>query len=492
MARFFESVIQKTRESRMNPNAIPRYKWVLATGDYICIVTSFLLAMLILPGKINVLNTHNLITFALFAGVWVFTMEFNNLYQHSVVVNRSQHFVLLVKAAFTALMITIVFDYFTRPENWLSSRSINATVYPIGTLFLAVWRLLIFRRMWIKGKQNGRYQRRMAIIGTSARGVGIAKRISYKPDADLHVVGFIDDDNTLPTDANGHHQYKILGTKRDLKKIARQHRIDKFIIAGDEFAAGEILELAEECTTVGAQVDVASETFGIASNPAQTSLYQDFPVVHLHGSRHNLAARILKRAMDIVLVSFGLIVLAPVFAALATAVKLSSPGPVIYRSRRVGKNGEEFDFFKFRSMRPATEQHDPTVLKEQYEAYIKNGEVVGKIINDNRVTRIGKLMRKTSLDELPQLWNVLKGDMSLVGPRPCLPTEYQLYSSWHKKRLNVTPGCTGLWQVSDRKKISFNDMVLLDYYYMENMSLWFDLQIILKTIPVMIFGKGDM
>ncbi|MBL7976436.1 MAG: hypothetical protein JNJ85_16070, partial [Candidatus Kapabacteria bacterium] len=162
----------------MNPNAIPRYKWVLATGDYICIVTSFLLAMLILPGKINVLNTHNLITFALFAGVWVFTMEFNNLYQHSVVVNRSQHFVLLVKAAFTALMITIVFDYFTRPENWLSSRSINATVYPIGTLFLAVWRLLIFRRMWIRGKLDGRYQRRMAIIGTSARGVGIAKRIS--------------------------------------------------------------------------------------------------------------------------------------------------------------------------------------------------------------------------------------------------------------------------------------------------------------------------
>ena len=101
-------------------------------------------------------------------------------------------------------------------------------------------------------------------------------------------------------------------------------------------------------------------------------------------------------------------------------------------------------------------------------------------------------MRKTSLDELPQLWNVIKGDMSLVGPRPCLPHEYELYSEWHKKRLSVIPGCTGLWQVSDRKNISFNDMVLLDYYYIENMSPWFDTQIILKTIPVMIFGRGDM
>ncbi len=119
-----------------------------------------------------------------------------------------------------------------------------------------------------------------------------------------------------------------------------------------------------------------------------------------------------------------------------------------------------------------------------------NGNEPGKIINIRRVTKIGQFLRKTSLDELPQLWNVIKGDMSLVGPRPPVPYEYEMYSQWQKKRLSTIPGCTGLWQISDRLNISFTDMVLLDFYYIENMSIWLDLQVLLKTIPVMLFGRG--
>ena len=138
------------------------------------------------------------------------------------------------------------------------------------------------------------------------------------------------------------------------------------------------------------------------------------------------------------------------------------------------------------------ESFDEIHRKKLYEEYIQGVSEDGKILNINRITGIGKVLRKTSLDELPQLWNVMKGDMSLVGPRPCVPYEYELYSDWQKKRLSVKPGCTGLWQISDRLNISFTDMVLLDFYYINNMSPWLDLQIILKTIPVMIFGRGGI
>ncbi len=474
----------------MQAGTIPRYKWILAAGDYICILSSFLLSMIVLPGKASDLNVANLSSFGLFALVWVFAMEIYNLYQHSVVMNRSEQTVLLIKSTVVAFMVAVLTDYMFRPDNWLGSRTVNAFVYPSGIIFLSFWRMVIFRRLWRRTSFGSRYIQRTAIIGASQRGMNIASRIHLRKDADVELVGFIDD-NTEHLKIDQAPAYRILGTKRELRAIAMQHNIHRFVIASDELASGELLDIADECTSLGAQVDVASASSGILNQRGQAIPDLEFPVIHFRGSYNNLGARILKRIFDIVFAGLGIIILSPLFALLAVLVKLSSRGPVFYRSRRVGRNGVIFDFYKFRSMRPAAESHDPTVMKQQYESYIKDNKAVGKIVNDDRVTRIGKLMRKTSLDELPQLWNVVLGDMSLVGPRPCLPHEYQLYDEWHKKRVSVLPGCTGLWQVSDRKKTSFNDMVMLDYFYLENMSLWFDIQIILKTIPVMIFGRGD-
>lgn len=434
--------------------------------------------------------------FALFAVVWVCAMEFNSLYKHDVFINRSQQSVLLAKSCFAALMMAVFYDYLIRPENWFGSRAINAVVFPAGFLLMSIWRMVIFRTVWKNAIGSGRFIRRAAIIGATTKGERIAKRMMLKPDSDMHIVGFIDDSDTENlTLIHESNSYRILGRKHELKRIVHEHGIDQLVIAGDEFEPQEILELAETGTQLGAMVDVASDSFHLNGTPLRNGTvvpHFEFPVVHLKGNRYSVSARLLKRALDILLAGVGCILLMPVFAALAIAVRISSPGAVVYTSRRVGKGGRVFSFYKFRSMKIASEKHDPTVMKKQYEDYIKNNAVVGKILNDNRVTRIGKFMRKTSLDELPQLWNVLKGDMSIVGPRPCLPHEYEMYSEWQKKRLSVTPGCTGLWQVSDRKNISFNDMVVLDYYYIENMSLWFDIQIILKTIPVMIFGRGDM
>ncbi len=478
----------------MKAQAIPRYKWILAAGDYLCILSAFLLAMRFLPGKLEVLNAINLLSFCLFAAVWIFAMEIYNLYQHRVVMNRSEQTVLLLKSTFAAFMVAVLSDYFFRPNTWIGSRTINAVVYPVGMAMLSMWRLLVFRRLWSHTGFGSRYQQRTAIIGTTKRGVGYATTLKARKDADVELVGFIADQVEEGSEHHGDGAapaYKILGLKRDLRRIAAQHNIHRFVIASDDLASGELLEITEECTKMGAQVDVASASGGILNQRATTIPDLEFPLIHFHGSYNNLGARILKRAMDITLSGLALVVLSPVLLVIAILVKLSSKGPVLYRSQRVGREGRLFPFFKFRSMRSADVHQRQQAGGDQYASYIKANQVVGKIIDQSRVTAIGAFLRKTSLDELPQLWNVLKGDMSLVGPRPCMPHEYELYDEWHKKRVSVLPGCTGLWQVSDRSKTSFNDMVMLDYYYIENMSPWFDLQIMLKTIPVMLFGRGD-
>jgi exopolysaccharide biosynthesis polyprenyl glycosylphosphotransferase len=192
-----------------------------------------------------------------------------------------------------------------------------------------------------------------------------------------------------------------------------------------------------------------------------------------------------KRALDVALASLGLIALSPIFLVIAVAIRLDSPGPIIFRQRRIGKGGAEFTCLKFRSM---------CVDAEARVADLKgHNEATGplfKIRRDPRRTRVGRFLRRTSLDELPQLWNVLRGEMSIVGPRPALASEVQEYAAWHERRLEVAPGITGLWQVSGRSDLTFDEGVLLDVYYIENWSLFLDLRILLKTIPSVLLGSG--
>jgi len=190
----------------------------------------------------------------------------------------------------------------------------------------------------------------------------------------------------------------------------------------------------------------------------------------------------------------ALMILSPLFFAIAIGIKLSSKGPVIFKQVRIGKNGRPFDFYKFRSMHVGTDdsRHKDFVtdfIKDKNKEKSKNINVF-KIKNDPRIFRFGKFIRKTSLDEFPQFFNVLRGDMALVGPRPCLPYEWECYDEWHKNRLSVVPGCTGLWQALGRSTVSFEEMVILDLYYISNISLWFDFRIILQTFPVVFLGKG--
>jgi exopolysaccharide biosynthesis polyprenyl glycosylphosphotransferase len=194
---------------------------------------------------------------------------------------------------------------------------------------------------------------------------------------------------------------------------------------------------------------------------------------------------ITKRAIDFTIALVGLIVLSPLMLLIALAIKLDSPGPVLFKQIRMGKGGRPFILYKFRSMREGAEEEQQK-LTDLNEA---EGPIF-KIRHDPRCTTVGRFLRRTSLDELPQLYNVLRGEMSLVGPRPPVPKEVECYEEWHKKRLEVSPGMTGLWQVSGRSELTFDEMALLDIYYIENWSAALDTEIFLRTIPRIIFGNG--
>ena len=204
--------------------------------------------------------------------------------------------------------------------------------------------------------------------------------------------------------------------------------------------------------------------------------------------------RALKRAFDIAFSASVLLIGSPVFLVISLLVKASSPGPVLFRQTRLGVDGEPFDFYKFRSMR---HNNDDQAHREFCADFIRGqqDEPVGddqvfKMVADPRITKIGGFLRRTSLDELPQFWNVLKGEMSVVGPRPPIAYEFEHYEDWHKDRLKVKPGLTGLWQVSGRSQVGFDEMVMLDLHYISQWSFLLDLRIIARTIPVMVRGDG--
>ncbi len=219
---------------------------------------------------------------------------------------------------------------------------------------------------------------------------------------------------------------------------------------------------------------------GKSSSVAETvSIYKaQIPDRHVSYKR-------VKRAMDFVITATALLVLLPLFAAIAVLVKLTSPGPVIFKQVRIGKRGRRFDFFKFRSMYVDAEERKAALMHLN-----ESDGPTFKMRKDPRITPVGRWLRKLSLDELPQLINVLKGDMSLVGPRPPLPAEVAQYTTHHLQRLCITPGVTCLWQISGRSNVSFEHWVEMDLFYADNMSFWLDLKILLLTIPAVIKGEG--
>ncbi|HEX2112407.1 MAG TPA: sugar transferase [Gaiellaceae bacterium] len=278
---------------------------------------------------------------------------------------------------------------------------------------------------------------------------------------------------------------RVNGAIRDIARIVATRRVDEVIIADADVEGAELLEIVEEAHRSGVRVRVAPKTTELLLERAEYVPDQGLPLFELKPPVFAGTDWVVKRAFDLT-VSAALLALGfPLWALLAAAIKLTSPGPVLYRDRRVGVNEDEFSMLKFRTM-----YIDAPTRQTQLEDANEADGVLFKIRKDPRVTPAGALLRRFSLDEVPQLLNVLRGEMSLVGPRPLPLRDYRKLEDWHRKRYLVLPGMTGLWQISGRSNLGFDDLVRLDFYYIENWSIWLDISILLKTIPAVMSRRG--
>jgi exopolysaccharide biosynthesis polyprenyl glycosylphosphotransferase len=278
---------------------------------------------------------------------------------------------------------------------------------------------------------------------------------------------------------------EVIGDVRNCLSLARSLFVDEifFSVPGDKKL---IIGIVEEARQAGIDVRVVPDLYdGLAWN-ASVEYIGQFPTIPLHRREFPIGGFLIKRVLDITLSSIALSLLSPIMLAIAIAVRLDSRGPIFYRAHRIGRKGRTFSCYKFRTM-----VQDADKLKEKLAHMNERDSVLFKISNDPRITRVGRILRKYSLDELPQFYNVLRGDMSLVGPRPPIAREVEQYELDHLRRLEVLPGITGLWQVEARQDPSFDSYISLDTAYVDNWSLWLDLKILARTVGVVFAGTGS-
>ena len=318
-----------------------------------------------------------------------------------------------------------------------------------------------------------KYGKNILIVGNGNAGKRLALKATTDNKLGIKIKGFISDDEAI------NHYI--------LDKIIKEEIIDEILISVDNKNHDDLMHIIDLCCKYGINIKLSSDLFGIIPQKVQAEMYYDIPVIDITPALNRIQYLKLKRIVDVLLSIIGIILLTPVFLFIMISIKVSSKGPIFYKQKRVGLNGRLFDFYKFRSM--YFEIGEDKKRENMMIDFMKNNQT-HKIIDTSRVTSVGKFIRKTSLDELPQLFNVIKGNMSIVGPRPCLPYEYANYADWQKRRVKVLPGCTGVWQVSGRSSVSFIDSIILDLFYIKNMSPLYDIILILKTIPVIFFAKG--
>ncbi|HLF18591.1 MAG TPA: sugar transferase [Candidatus Omnitrophota bacterium] len=467
-------------------NAIVRFIYICI--DIACIALAIYLACFLRPETIpwkpsfyNVFllesNSFRAVFAAWIAVTLLFLVSRPSLYQTRREMLEGFEIARLIRSILLASLVIIVALYFWRLQEF--PRSILFIGTGLNICFLSLWRII--KRWFVEYLVSQGYNNtNVLIVGGGKVGRSLAAEINKRQGLGMRIVGFLDDfkDNDPAYDGP-----RIIGKLNDFAKVCRQEFVQRVFITvyHDSDVFMDILEQAKE---LGVAVRVVPQGFELMSGELVKYNIGIIPVLEYREAAP-LRLQISKRIFDLIVTVLALPVLIPVFTAIAVFIKLDSPGPIFYVSRRYGRSGRIFDFYKFRSMQTDAD-------KRLEELRIKN-EADGpifKIKDDPRVTKMGRWLRKYSLDELPQFINVLKGDMSLVGPRPLPIEQIRKEDLRQLKRLEVRPGITGLWQIRGRSDISFKRLLKWDIWYIGNWSFWLDLNILFQTIPIVIKGKG--
>lgn len=420
---------------------------------------------------------HDMAFLLLDAVLFLLFVYARNLYVNPLAVPRRRAVSEVLRSAGFAALIVTSLIYLS--GNKAISRELIGTAVVLSAFGLVIVRLSL--------KAGGiGVQRNIVIVGAGRVGKSLSQYLSANPLLGYVFVGFIDrrvaNRYSIPADANDAAQ--MLGSIADLEVITKTYFIDEILITLP-CDRNLVMDVAVHAKKAGIDLRVIPDLYDGLAYGAPVELLGQFPLLAIYQEPISALELFFKRLFDVIISTSALLALQPLFAVVAVAIKLNSRGPVFHHSHRVGKKGHLFSCHKFRTMVANAEQQQKGL------AHLNEREgVLFKINNDPRITTLGRILRKYSIDELPQLWNVLKGEMSIVGPRPALAGEYKQYAIEHLRRLEVAPGITGLWQVEARQSSSFDDYINLDLEYVEHWSVWLDLKIVFRTVPVVLAGTG--
>jgi exopolysaccharide biosynthesis polyprenyl glycosylphosphotransferase len=465
-------------------------KWLMPLVDMVLALAAFMLAYYVrynlqLIRPVFEQNTAPFDPYIPYMGVfavWLYIV-YNGSGLYQTVRGRAwvEEVYVILNGATNATLIIMALSFVLQP--FVFSRLMLLYVAIITVILLSITRI-IQRLLRASLRARGIGIERVLIIGMNEVGQAVLRTMLARKDLGLYPVGYVDDDPSR----GGSDLGRVLGLGKidNLGKIIRDQHVQMVIITLGWHEHDRMYQIVRECQIAGADVRVVPDIFQLNLKQVQIENLDGIPLLGAgEEPRLNVRERLLKRIIDIGLVLLASPFLLLLFVVISLAIRIEGRGPIFYSAVRVGENGKLFKMVKFRSMIPDAEKYRKTLV-ETNELDPRHP----KIVNDPRITRVGNIIRKTSLDELPNLINVLRGQMSLVGPRPPTPDEVELYDEWHKQRLKTMPGMTGLWQISGRSDIPFDEMCLLDIYYIENWSLGLDIQILLLTLPRVILRQG--
>lgn len=414
--------------------------------------------------------------------VWLLIFGIFQLYSPNNLLSGLQEYSRAFNAVTVGVMILILFGFLRRSDTEISRGWLLFSWF----LALSITILLrfILRHLVFMLRQRGHFLSPTLLIGANAEGRALAEQLRNARTSGLYIIGFID--NGLPVGASVENGYAVLGNLDHLEKLVSDKKIEDVIIAPTALSREQLLNIYRIFNTKPeVKLRLSSGLFEVLNTGLSVQELAFVPLIQVNQARITGFDAFLKWFLDYSLAIFTVILLTPIYIILALAVRIDSPGPIIYRRRVMGTNGTQFDAFKFRTM-----YTNGVEILQEYPDLISQLEREYKLKEDPRVTRVGSFLRKFSLDELPQLFNVLRGQMSLVGPRMISPPEMDEYGKWGMNLLTVKPGITGLWQVSGRSDVSYEERIRLDMYYIRNWTIWLDLYLVIVTIPAIIKNKG--
>jgi exopolysaccharide biosynthesis polyprenyl glycosylphosphotransferase len=416
---------------------------------------------------------------AVFIGMWIAVLWMHGLYRSRARWTRRGDIGIVLRATLVQLALTLSLLYFFKLPN--VSRLLLIVVFP-SLAAAAIGIRIVVRQILILARDHGRNVRYMLVLGADARARAFADLVESHADLGMVVIGHLRADAPKARVAL---RRPVLGTIDDLEEVLHSQIVDEVAICLP-FSMEEMIEQAAYlCEQEGKVVRIPVAPVERVLAMSQFESIDGVGVYSVANGPDRAVGLALKRLIDVVGAAVLMVVLSPLMALVALAIKLDSKGPILFRQERVGLHGRPIKVVKFRSMCADAEQR----LGELRDHNEINGHAF-KLANDPRTTRVGRILRRLSLDELPQLWNVLRGQMSLVGPRPPLPSEVANYDVWHRRRLSMKPGMTGLWQVRARSSPEFDHWVEQDLEYIDSWSLWLDFKIIARTVPAVLSGTG--